>query len=222
MKKRFLAVGDSHTYGDELKDIKDAWPYKLAQLIGYDVDNRGVPGSSNPAIHNRVIRAVSEQHYDLVVIGWSFPGRISWKDEENHEWHVWPGYPPEHLDKHGFSHRRALLRYITENHDPAYLYELSLINYITLQEYLKARGINYLMINSWNKEYYRNTFGKKFPNLSSQIDQRYFIGWDTFGMREHVDKHKCPIGPGHHFLEEGHVKVAELFNEHIRNFGWVS
>ena len=222
MRKRLLTVGDSHTYGDELKDVKSAWPYILGQLIDYDVDNRGVPGSSNPAIHNRAIRSTSKEHYDLVVIGWSFPGRISWKDEVNSEWSIWPGYPPEHLDTHFFPHRKQLLRYITEHHDPEYLYELSLINFLTLQEYLKARNINYLMINSWNNEFYRNSFGNKFPHLSNQIDKRYFIGWDEFGMREHIDKYKCPIGPMHHFLEEGHVKVAELFNEHIRNLGWVS
>jgi hypothetical protein len=29
-------------------------------------------------------------------------------------------------------------------------------------------------------------------------------------------------GPGGHFLDDGHKKVADKINEHIRHLGWVS
>jgi hypothetical protein len=34
--------------------------------------------------------------------------------------------------------------------------------------------------------------------------------------------YETPQGPGGHFLEQGHVIVADKINEYIRHLGWVS
>jgi hypothetical protein len=81
MKKQLLTVGDSFTYGDELADLYQAWPYKLADSIDYEVHNMGLSGSSNNSILRRTLEELSANHYDLLVIGWTSPGRIEWKDQ---------------------------------------------------------------------------------------------------------------------------------------------
>ena len=35
--KTLYTIGDSFTYGDELDNPKDAWPYLLGNQLGYEV-----------------------------------------------------------------------------------------------------------------------------------------------------------------------------------------
>ena len=87
--KKLLAIGDSFTYGDELTDRTDAWPYLLGKKLGYNVTNRGVRASGN----TKMVRSLVEENindYELVVIAWSGFDRIEFADECG-IWETWPG-----------------------------------------------------------------------------------------------------------------------------------
>ncbi len=81
MKNQLLTIGDSFTHGDELSDVYQAWPYRLSDKLGYEVHNLGQSGCSNASILRRTLEELATNHYDLVIIGWTYPGRIEWKDD---------------------------------------------------------------------------------------------------------------------------------------------
>ena len=45
-----LTVGDSFTYGTELTNQLNAWPYQLAERLGVQCTNLAEPGASNDFI----------------------------------------------------------------------------------------------------------------------------------------------------------------------------
>jgi hypothetical protein len=89
-----------------------------------------------------------------------------------------------------------------------------------MQSFLKTQGIRYVMTRIGSNEYYHNTYKHKFKSLTDKIDTEDFIGWPNDGMTEWTLG--CPLGPNNHFLEAGHLVVANKIYEHIRNRGWVS
>lgn len=215
MKKQLLTVGDSFTYGDELDDHYRAWPYRLADLLGWEVHNMGRSGSGNSGIIRRCIEELSTTHYDLVIIGWTSPGRIEWKDDIGAEYNLWPGYPTttEFFEHHPW--RVDLLNFINQYHNSSYLYQQYLIQVISLQSYFKVNNINYKMIDVRQKDYYR-LVGKEMHNtLEKQVDTDNFIGWEKFGMIELTAS--FPKGKGGHPLELGHERIANEFKKYIRD-----
>lgn len=214
-----VTAGDSFTYGDELPNrIDDCWPSKLSKLLNStQLTNLGIPGASNTCIVRTILDYISsEPPPDLIVIGWSSPGRIEYADTEG-PFDIWPGSnrPYEEDDS-----RRQLAHYVNNHHNSEYLYHQYLSNVILLQSFLTARNIKYLMMTTVANEFYHKTYYRKLPLLTALIDPTYFVGWPIQGMAEWT--YGVPKGPGGHFLEEGHTKVAEKINEHIRHLGWVS
>ena len=62
---KLLTIGDSFTYGEELRDRNKAWPHVLGKLLDYEVTNLGQPGCSNNAMVRTAIEHSNE--YDLIV-----------------------------------------------------------------------------------------------------------------------------------------------------------
>lgn len=215
MKKQLLTVGDSYTYGDELKDCYQAWPYVLADRLEYEVHNQGQSGCGNASILRRTLEELAVNHYDLVVIGWTSPGRIEWKDDIGRAYDIWPGYPPTTTFFQNHPWRIDLLNYINQHHNSAYLYQQYLIQVISLQSYFKVQGINYRMMDIKHNNYYRKVAAEMHDKLAAQIDTEMFVGWGEFGMVELTKG--CATGPGHHPLENGHKRIADEFAKYIRN-----
>lgn len=207
MKKQLLTVGDSFTYGAELDDVYQAWPYRLADKLGYEVYNMGQSGCGNASILRRTLEELSVNHYDLLVIGWSSPGRIEWKDDIGIPYDIWPGYPASTQFFKDHPWRVDLLNYISQHHNSAYLYQQYLIQVISLQSYCKVNNINYRMIDIKQNNYYRKVGAEMHDKLSAQVDTDYFVGWDKFGMSELTAG--FPVGPGGHPLAKGHEKIAD-------------
>lgn len=208
---RLLTVGDSFTYGEELDDLTNAWPNLLANKLGFALTNLAKPGSGNTSMIRTCIEQVN--NYDIVIIAWSHWARIEFADDYG-IYDTWPGHRGvTFIGDIGF--RNELLQYITCNHSDDYLYNQKLINVILLQNYLKTNGKKYIMIDS---------FGKHIPNsnqdLVKQLDSTYYPGWPNKTMMDWT--YGCPKGPGGHFLEAGHQRVADKINEYTRYFGWVS
>jgi hypothetical protein len=209
MKKKLLTVGDSFTYGDELDDIYMAWPYRLASLLNYQVVNLGQSGCSNTSIFRRTISEIANapESYDLVVIGWTSPGRIELKDHVGVAYDIWPGFQVhgDFFTMHPW--REELVTYLNKYHNVEYLFEQYVINVLSLQSYLKANNIPYVMLDITGKDYYKKS-SPPDTRLIQQIDKNNFIGWgwDGFGMTEMAKG--CPRGPKGHPLAEGHQKIA--------------
>ena len=210
---KILALGDSFTYGGELEDRKNAWPIVLASKLNADINNFGKPGRGNTQIVRSVVEVAKS--YDLVVIGWSSPGRVEFATPSG-DFDVWPGWQGHAMDMY----QPEFAKLITDSHDPKYLFKQFLINIIVVQNYLKAHNIRYLMTATQGQsEYYYKTFSGGCKNLLDQIDLTYFIEWPENGMAEWA--FGTPKGPRNHFLEEGHERVANKFYEHIGNLGWL-
>lgn len=210
MKKQLLTVGDSFTHGDELADRYSAWPYKLADLLGYEVHNMGQSGCSNTSIVRRTLEELSISHYDLVIIGWTSAGRIEWKDDIGIAYDMWPGTTATGKFFKDHPWRADLLNYINRHHKPEYLYQQYLIQVLLLQSYFKANNIEYRMIDVRHKDYYRAVGKEMHDKLEQQINTDKFVGWDKYGMDELTAG--LPRGPGGHPLEQGHERIAnELY-----------
>lgn len=218
--KKLLTVGDSFTYGEELDLVTKAWPYRLADSLEYKLNNLGQSGASNANILRKTLEELAVDHYDLVVIGWTSPGRIEWKDDVGPAYSIWPGHQVSAGFLNDTPWRQELLNFINKHHCSEYLYQQYLIQVISLQSFCKARNINCVMLNINSKDYYHNVGREIHEELARQIDTEFFIGWENFGMMQIA--HGCPIGPRGHPLDQGHKKIAEKINEHIRNFGWIS
>ena len=208
---KLLAVGDSFTYGEELSDLNNAWPYLLGNKLGYTVNNLAKPGSGN----TRMIRHAVEQidNYDLIIIAWSHFARTELADE-NGFYDIWPECST--LPHKEFSSWRSdVINYYSKHHNDQYLYNQYLINIILIQQYLKFNNKKYIMLNTFgNNRYRKNDIGV------DQIDSTYYIGWPTTTMMEWT--YETPQGPKGHFLEQGHEIVADKIYEYIRNLGWIS
>jgi hypothetical protein len=75
------------------------------------------------------------------------------------------------------------------------------------------------MVNSFGNNWDDFKDKNNITQLAEQIDTNYFLGWPNDQMVEWT--YGCAKGPGGHFLEDGHRKVAEKINEHIRSLGWI-
>jgi len=209
---RLLTVGDSFTYGEELSDLNNAWPNLVASNLGYELTNLAKPGSGNTSMIRHCIEQVD--NYDLVIIAWSHYAREEFADEWG-IFDIWPGCQGL-LFTDKIRYRTDLIDYIARHHNNRYLYTQQLINIILLQNYLKAKQKKYVMLDAFG-----NTTARHLnTSLDNEIDSTNYLGWPNKSMMEWT--FRCPTGPRHHFLEDGHQQVADKINEHIGNLGGVS
>ena len=223
MIKNITAWGESFTYGEELTSKYDSYPYKLADLCNANVVNEGKPGSGNKRIIRRVLEILAgtageDSLPDLMVIGWSSPGRMEFADADG-TYDIWPGYGGNIFKSGGQEWRMDLLNYINKHHNPEHIYKQYLQDVILLQNLLEHRRVKYVMMNTCSNEYYHKTWYSTMPKLSNLVNHSNYLGWPTEGMAEWT--HGCKRGPNGHFLEDGHKRVAAKLYQHIKNNGWV-
>ena len=207
---KLLAVGDSFTYGDELSNLTNAWPYLLGSMIDYEVTNLGIPSGGNTQMIRKVIENCND--YDLIVVAWTHFARIEFSDN-NGTYDIWPGcYSKLFVNK--LEYRKQLIEYLTHYHNDQYLYKQYLLNIILLQHFLKQNNKRYIMLDAFSNNRYRNL------DSTLTVDSTNYLGWPNESMMEWT--YGCTRGPNGHFLEDGHKRIADKINEHIRNLSWVS
>ena len=221
---KIVTAGDSFTYGEELADLQTAWPHLLGKKIGAEVVNLGRPACSNDKIFRLVFEHLIDYNSsktDLVIIGWTSPGRMEFADDIGY-YDVWPGYGGNLFTRDGCHWRQELVNYISQYHNSKYLHKKFLQQVIMMQNFLTARGIRYVMLNTLQNEYYKQQpiDNPDRSDYFKEIDQTHFIEFNKSGMIEWAEG--CPKGLNGHFLEKGHQRVADRVYEHIRNLGWVS
>jgi hypothetical protein len=220
MIKNILTAGDSFTYGEELGNINQAWPYQLGKLLDANVLNLATPAASNDKILRVTMDHLLRPHnIDLVVIGWASPGRIEFSDEFG-AFDVWPGYSGNLFKKDNMYWREDIANYVSRYHNSSYLHCRYFQQVILLQNYFKSLNIKYIMVNVCHNEYYKKINFDGMQDYSKHIDKQQFLDFETAGMLEWTNG--CKKGPQGHFLDEGHDIVADKINEHIRNLGWLS
>jgi hypothetical protein len=220
---RVLTVGDSFTYGDELTDVTQAWPYVLQTKLSCELTNLGKSGVGNTSMVRTVIEHAAD--YDLIIVAWSHFARIEFADEHG-IFDTWPGHHGVTFTK-DLAYRIELLKYITLHYSDEYLYKQYLTNIVLLQSYAQQSDKKLLMLDAYGNNVMMR-FSTDFRNISNQVEPTQFMGWqgttidNCFGLTMMEWTHGTPNGPGGHFLEEGHAIVADKIYEHIRNLGWVS
>lgn len=216
---KILAVGDSFTYGEELSDRDTAWPTILASKLNGSAVNKGLPGASNDCIVRNCLEHLVSYEVDLVVIGWSNPGRSEFHDECG-SFDVWPGYAGHLWIDRTSPWRQDLVNYISKHHSSEAYYEKFLNQVLLMQGFLKSRNQKFIMMNILENEHYKKIKPARLTHHQNQIDKDTFIGFGVSGMMEWT--YGCKQGPRGHFLEDGHQIVADKIYEHIRHLGWVS
>jgi hypothetical protein len=221
---RVLTVGDSFTYGDELTDVKQAWPYVLQTNLSCELTNLGQSGVGNTSMVRTIVEQAAD--YDLIIVAWSHFARIEFADEHG-IFDTWPGHRGV-LFTGEVEYRTKLLSYITHHHDDEYLYNQYLMNIVLLQSYAMHHNKKLLMLDAYGNNHFLRWI-PKFNYLRDQINPAYCMGWVGLGekssnwvgntMSEWT--FGTPQGPGGHFLEEGHAIVADKVYEHIRSLGWI-
>ncbi len=216
---KLLTLGDSFTYGEELEDRARAWPNLVANALNYDLINLGLPANSNPGICRQLIEYFASNDLPAaVIVAWSSPGRMEFSDEGG-AFSAWPGGATRRVFQEFHPWRDDLLQYINRYHNSEYLYIKYLQDIVFVQNFLSNQRVPYMMLTTVANEYYKNTHGKQYQYYEKLIDTDKFLGWPNHGMAEWTIP--CRRGPGGHFLDEGHQRVAERINEHIRNLGWL-
>ena len=236
---KIYVSGDSFTYGDELKDrTVSSWPNLLAKKLNAEMVDTSMSGSSNERILFHTTRHFAED-FDFYFISWSEPNRYTFvrADESEEEVAFVPTLFHPVFGKESFfwDWGRTLYAEWCNSH---YNFKRFLQQIIHCQNLLKDK--NYLMIHTfpgqlqiWKASQilkYLNDFQmlkhkSDAEKLAEAEEIQYYynlIDWskfyspnnDIWNLRQLCQD--FPIGPGGHFLEEGHNHVANLMYEYVQ------
>lgn len=230
-----LVVGDSFSFGLELSDLPTrhlswqgnkyfdtntcelmhldpsqlAWPALLGQKLCQPIENISLPGSSNDRIFRKAVTYSIIKNYDLIICAWTNVDRydFSWGQHELQlsASNVMPNLP-------------WFKDFVTDHHSSILMYQKWLSSVVCLQEFFKAKNQPYLFVNSFAPSVKFDTLDidGHLLEVKTQIDHRHYVDWDSNFYKWCQD---LPIGPGGHFLDEGHELVADrMYNIVIDKF----
>lgn len=205
-----LTVGDSFTYGDELSNRDQAWPY----LLGRPVLNQGHPGSSNDRIFRVAVEETARTRFDLVIVAWAFPNRKEVFQQRG------ANSGPRCINYNQTEELPWIQDYYRYSYDQDFAFRQWFVQILALQGYLKSQQQPYVFCNVTPLAQDYQKYMTYHDHVLNQIDPNHYVGWPLSGMLEWAKN--TPCGPRGHFLEQGHKQVAEKINEHIGNFSWLS
>jgi|TARA_R110001606_G_scaffold15699_5_gene64056 hypothetical protein len=156
------ANGCSFTYGTGLADKKTSWPFELSELLGLDREktlNEGISGVSNHYIVRSTIKTLSDLLADgekpFVAIGLTSPSRREhFIEDKNLLIHNIPS-PSYHGNIRLTTEENTDLDqyntiYMNNFWSPTYDFHNYMTNIITLQNFFKYAGLEYIIFNSLN------------------------------------------------------------------------
>tara|TARA_B100000123_G_C25676664_1_gene404428 strand:- start:188 stop:844 length:657 start_codon:yes stop_codon:yes gene_type:complete len=214
MHEKSVSLGCSFTYGDELENHFDAWPFLVATHFGWSHNQLARNGSGNERIMRGIIRTIP-RNYDYYLIGWTHYARVEHADDIG-VFDVWPGQYFKSIEE---PHRQELCKYFSRHHDIQYLYRKYLQNILYAQALLEKNNKKYVMVDAFANHQMRIA-GTHMPyrdsesDLSNLINIQHYLGWsDSTSMVEWA--YDTPQGVRGHPLEEGHRKIADKIIKHI-------
>lgn len=214
---KILCCGCSFTYGDELKDRNQAWPYRLATMLDSEVYNFGQQAASNRQILHQVIRGVEEHAPDYVFVQWSLLYRTEHSDNDR-EYVVWPGRKflgnPKPL-------WREHVKWVSTYNQPEWYAEQYHFVTTLLDHYLTARSISFIQVDF-------NPLDEWALPFTNWAKSNYYLQPNRYLTLQNAKQNICdwyhpyPKGSGQHPLEEGHQAIAQHYYEHYRNLSGIS
>lgn len=222
------ATGCSHTYGDDLEDKTQAWPYLLANMLDLECVNNAVSGGSNERI---VYQTVKSKPTKLKIIAWTYIERFTRYDPSNNfEINFNPNLINRLYDKKYSFVEYGKLHY-THWYNDLYAFKQWLQQIILLQKYLQ--GQPYVMINAADNRYtsyvsdwkdFNDNIKDLVPLDSMNDDQLYAEHCEIQHYVDLIDK-ECyysiedfyitqlkktyPYGKTGHLLEEAQQEIAK-------------
>ena len=199
----------NHPDNDQYR-LPRVWPHKLGKLLGIEIDNESVAGSSNDAIVRRVVPNVlrllkkykSEEIF--VIVGWSSPERKDFYYKG--EWDCWETLYPAQIEQN------------LPNRDIEKFYKLYLKYYWNPQEYMN-RFINQNLYLHYflERNNIKHLFFNAFYECSSNDNDTYekFVTKAVSGMREKSDlindiKSLFPK-VGNDSIDDGYFRSTNLY-----------
>ena len=224
------ATGCSHTFGDDLEDKSQAWPYQLAKLLNLDCKNNAMSGSSNERVVYQTLKA---NRSDLFVISWTYIQRFTrYKSDNNFEINFNPHGIHRDLSNKYYYKEYTKLHY-KHWYNELYSFKIWLQQIVLLQSFLEKNNQLYCMVNGthnnlnrWickKENFFKNV--KELINFDLMNDDQIFDAWNEiqkyhslinketfFDIENYYLTQYCstyPVGPTGHLLEDGHKKIAE-------------
>ena len=176
MKKMILCEGDSWTSGDMInpklktlnvnyKDNDDyrlpkVWPHKLGKLLGVDVLNTSMAGSSNDGIVRRVVSNVLDllKKYNgediFVIVGWSSPERKDFYFNDGNDKHWETIFPNaindiEQIDQISKERQEFYKTYVQYYWNEEEYFNRYIHNNLYLHYFLKSNNIEHLFFDAF-------------------------------------------------------------------------
>ena len=228
--------GDSFTYGEELDDRNQSWPNLLSKRLGATLKDTSQRGSSNQRIVYHTTKHYAD-NYDLYIIAWSEYSRFTfYKSDNNLETAFTPQLTHDIYEKESYFKEWGKTLY-KHWHNELFAFKQWLQQIILLQNLLKDRKV--IMLNTFpnNLEHWLTVKSefissvkhlinfelmndeqilaehKEIQYYMNLIDTSIFYGWQQFFIVQLCIDYKT--GPGGHFLDEGHAKMAELIYDYV-------
>lgn len=231
--------GCSFTYGDELTDSTNSWPYLLANKLETGVINDAISGGTNYRTVYRSLRNLNK-NYNLYIVAWTVPSRYTfYKSDNNFEINFNVQLKNNLYGKEEFYSNWGKVLY-KHWHNELYSLKLWLQQIIQLQSTFEKFQKNYLMLNTFSNNLDawlapEDQFISSVKNLInfdlmtdeqifaehqeiqyylSCINTEKFYQWNNFFIADLATR--FPTGPNGHILESGHQHVSDLLYQHIQ------
>jgi hypothetical protein len=231
--------GCSHTFGDDLVDLNQAWPSLIAKQLGCKFVNDAVSGGTNDRIMYRTIKNI--QNFDKFYIAWTYTTRFTrYRADNNHEVNFNPNFKHELYGNNQEFRNYSQLHY-TIWYNELHAFKIWLQNIILLQRLFESENKPYIMINAddnhldrWTAPWQNFNSSVKsllcfdlmndqqlydehaeIQTLIQKINFENFIGWGSWCITKlHQD---YPVGTTGHLLTQGHQAIADYILTHDTN-----
>ena len=244
-----IAGGDSFTYGSELPSQEHAWGGILADNLGMDYCCTAMPGASNSSIRRRVMNAVHQHKgADLfVAVMWSFPNRYEFRFayDTGHRDSPWYSITPwTHNDQDPADHFVNADSYVLDlqlsdrahkeatgmsdfarsyvknvGGDPSWEIYTSMLEIVTLQNYLIKHNVNYIFTHVDNSLWDKTTDHSALT-LCADIDKSKWAleeGMYNWAKRTKQDFYTThPTEKAHAVWVDNHLLRSEALHKYIK------
>jgi len=207
MKKLIYTIGDSWTYGYNLKNREtESYPYLLSKKLDCDLVNEALPAAPNDWIFRKSIEWISKNDTSNIhtfIVGWSA------SDRREEQFKFFHGGPPKWERKNCYwdGHLNRLSKWISEKLSNPKLQLIKSFTYIySLQQVLKSNNINYLFYFPWEPvliqdDWYKDEVKIDVHDIYLKIDKNHCVG-PKFNGIEVCEYGLHPNKSQHRFISE--------------------
>ena len=231
--------GDSYAYGSELLDISNRFGDIVSDAMGTTNQNDAIGGASNQRIYRKFFEAFDPNKFSHVILGWTGLNRFEHYSVFDQDYDGYRRITAHRLlpsNKHEDYIDEKLRKRIAKLRDDV---KVSKENKVLLQYMANVRTdrvihaeILNMILQVQRMCKYTDTKLCMFFGVQNNIikvnelmtDHLMYnsVDWnDTwlyqpdYSLQECMNDLKLPIGPGKHFLEEGHQVAADKILEHF-------